>query len=400
MAIKILMPSLSPTMTTGNLVRWLKKEGDTIKSGSIIAEIETDKATMEVESIEDGVLGRIVIPEGSQNVPVGSLIALILEPGENIGNLSIEHDKPATTKTHNTPIKASFTNNDLIDKEKTNRIFASPLAKRLAANNDLDISKIQGSGPYGRIIKMDIESAILTHPKSFERNQDAYILKAHTNIRKIIASKLTESKQKIPHYYLTMECNVSQLLLLRANLNENMTLENKISVNDFIIKAAAKGLDEIQEVNASWTDEGIILYNNIDISVAVSSEHGLITPIIKNADHKSVINISREMKGLIDKAKNNKLKPEEFQGGGFTISNLGMYGIKNFTAIINPPQSAILAVGAAVKKPIVIEDKISISDIIEVTLSCDHRVIDGVLGAAFLKSFKKYIENPILLFVH
>jgi pyruvate dehydrogenase E2 component (dihydrolipoamide acetyltransferase) len=399
MAIKILMPSLSPTMITGNLVRWLKKEGETIKSGAVIAEIETDKATMEVESIEDGVMGKIIVPEGSQNVPVGSLIGLILEPGETLESLSIESDTPVI-KGQNTVIDTPSTINNSIDQEKADRVFASPLAKRLAASNGLDISKIDGSGPYGRIIKMDIESALSKKSKSFERNQDEYIIKKHTNIRKIIASKLTESKQEIPHYYLTIECNVSQLLLLRASLNEHMTLQSKISVNDFIIKAASQALYEVKDVNSSWSEEGVILYNNIDISVAVSSEHGLITPIIKNADHKSVINISSEMKELVDKAKKNKLKPEEFQGGGFTISNLGMYGIKHFTAIINPPQSAILAIGAAVKKPIVLGDKISISDIMDVTLSCDHRVIDGALSAEFLQSFKKYIENPILLFAN
>lgn len=396
MPIKILMPALSPTMTEGNLAKWLKKEGDKIKPGEVIAEVETDKATMEMEAVEEGILARILIPSGSQNVLINSVIAVVLEEGEGIEELdkmdltntplTKEPQSDIPKKLDITPIKE--------EKSKVNdRIFISPLAKRIATQNNVNISNLKGSGPHGRIIKSDVLNA-----KSEVRHQRDEIestIIPHTNVRKIIAKRLLESKQNVPHFYLSIECMLDKLLELREEMNHLGANNYKLSVNDFIIKASALAMLDVPEVNSSWSEDGMISYNNIDICVAVASPNGLITPVIKNADCKGMKSLSNEMKDLAAKARENKLKPEEFQGGGFTISNLGMFGIKNFSAIINPPQSCILAVGQGSKRPVVEGDEITIQTVMDVTLSCDHRVVDGAVGANFLASFKKYIENPI-----
>jgi pyruvate dehydrogenase E2 component (dihydrolipoamide acetyltransferase) len=405
MPIEILMPALSPTMTEGNLAKWLKKEGDKIKPGDVLAEIETDKATMEVESIDEGILGKIFIAGGSRDVPVNHLIALILEEGESLKDIENYVPKAAIVLTapKAAPViaaarieTASITNNET-------RIKASPLAKRIAENEKIDLKLINGTGPHGRIIKDDVlnNKATSIKPVTFPvlgRNMDEHIAIPNSNIRRVIAKRLLESKQNIPHFYLSIECNIDKLLQVRAEMNVDN--ENfKLSINDFVIKAVAMALRIIPEANASWTDDAIIQYSNVDISVAVAIEGGLITPIIQNADQKSMSIISNQMKSLAKRARENALKPEEFQGGGFSISNLGMYGIKQFNAIVNPPQSCILAIGASNKRAVVINDEIKIATIIDVSLSCDHRVVDGTVGANFMAIFKKFIENPVKMFV-
>ncbi|AFE52955.1 branched-chain alpha-keto acid dehydrogenase subunit E2 [Rickettsia prowazekii str. GvV257] len=408
MPIKILMPALSPTMREGNLARWLKKEGDKVNPGEVIAEIETDKATMEVESVDEGILAKIIIPQNSQNVPVNSLIAVLSEEGEdkadidsfiaqnNSVSLSLKTD--ATLKKSND----SITNIEGI-KHDSNKIFASPLAKRLAKIGDIRLENVQGSGPHGRIVKQDILSydSSTSSNKIVYRDTEEYRSVPNNNIRKIIAKRLLESKQTVPHFYLSIECNVDKLLDVREDINKSFSEDKvtKISVNDFIILAVAKALQEVPNANASWSEDAIRYYNNVDISVAVAIENGIVTPIVKDANKKNIIELSREMKTLIKKAKDNKLTPIEFQGGGFTISNLGMYGIKNFNAIINTPQSCIMGVGASTKRAIVKNDQIIIATIMDVTLSADHRVIDGAVSAEFLASFKRFIENPVLMLI-
>lgn len=413
MPIKILMPALSPTMTEGNLVRWLKKEGDKINPGEVIAEIETDKATMEVESVDEGTFAKIIIPQGSQHVPVNSLIAVLTEEGEELSeieefiakNNTNSHKKEEISKSIETVTSQTVKEeNVLIASDQNNlKIFASPLAKRLAKIQNVRLENIKGSGPHGRIIKQDVllhkgGSKILSN-KIVSRNTEEYRLVPNNNIRKIIAKRLLESKQTVPHFYLSIECNIDKLLDIREDINRSCgdNKSAKISINDFIILAVAKALQEVPNANASWGDDDIKYYNNVDISVAVAIENGLVTPIIRNANQKNIVELSNEMKELIKKARENKLIPEEFQGGGFTISNLGMYGIKNFNAIINPPQSCIMGVGSSSKRAIVKNDQISIATIMDVTLSADHRVVDGVVGAEFLAAFKRFIESPALL---
>ena len=427
MSIEILMPALSPTMTEGKLAKWLVKEGDQVNSGDIIAEIETDKATMELEAVDEGVIGEILVAEGTESVEVNKPIGILLEEGEDkikTKNKSKEAKKSWSTKK----IKKSSAKRDngLIEKEKrdkhsplstelnlsdplphSKRIFISPLARRIAESSNLDISSISGTGPGGRIIKNDVEgylnsiskSPIIKQTKESESysTERSFEVIQNSNIRKIIAKRLTEAKIEIPHFYLTIECNIDKLLNIRKELNENPSSDFKLSVNDFIIKASALALKKVPSVNASWAGEAIHQNNQVDISVAVATENGLITPIVKDADQKGLSEISTEMKTLAERARDNKLKPEEFQGGGFSISNLGMYGIKEFTAIINPPQSAILAVGAGIKKPAIINEELGIATIMNCTLSCDHRVIDGAVGAQFLSHFKPLIEEPLTL---
>ncbi len=417
MPIKILMPALSPTMTEGNLAKWLKKEGDKIEPGEVIAEIETDKATMEVEAVDEGILAKIVISQGSKDIAVNSLMAVLLEEGEKGDNLdefiskhtvaaSSAKKKEATTTTEVKEQQISKTTKVPVVAEKkplnsmvSGRIFASPLAKRIAAMENIDLTSIIGSGPRGRIVKADVLAAgqnkncIIRHPQE-------YRVVENNNIRHIIAKRLIESKQNVPHFYLSIECLMDNIVTARAEINTSFTDKlKKISVNDFVIMAVAKALKKVPEANASWSDEAIMYYNNVDVSVAVAIDNGLITPIIKNADQKDLLTISSEMKDLATRARENKLLPEEFQGGGFSISNLGMYGIKNFSAIINPPQSCILAVGASSKRAVVKDDQITMATVMDVTLSCDHRVVDGAVGAKFLAAFKKYIESPILMFI-
>lgn len=434
MPIKILMPALSPTMSEGNLAKWLIKEGDKIAPGQVIAEIETDKATMEVEAVDEGVIAKILVPAGTENVAVNSLIAVLLEEGEDAGALKEfelsanevaskevqtkqdpsllepRADNSNTGET-NSNSKSVSTPNANLASTATGRVFASPLAKRLASMENLDLACIKGSGPHGRIIKADVLNAAQNKGSAsfagtslrqeLVRNPEEYRLAPNSNVRKIIAKRLLESKQSIPHFYLSIECNIDKLLEARQDLNDiaGDDKAQKLSVNDFVILAVAKALRDVPEANASWDEAAIRYYNNVDVSVAVAIDGGLITPVIKNADQKSLALISKEMKDLAKRARENKLAPEEFQGGGFTISNLGMYNIKNFSAIINPPQSCILAVGQSSKRPIIVDDAVTIATIMDVTLSCDHRVVDGAVGARLLAAFKKYLEKPLLLFV-
>ena len=413
MPVKILMPALSPTMEHGNLAKWIKKEGDTISAGDVIAEIETDKATMEVEAVDEGVLAKIVVQEGAQEVAVNSLIAVLLEDGEdasviddfvskNNAIVSTQSTKLEVKTVLNVPTKPeSF----LSEKKEINigssgRIFASPLAKRVASNEGISLSSIVGTGPRGRIIKDDVLSSKNTK-RRVQRHSQEYNLVPNSNIRKIIAKRLVESKQTVPHFYLSIECVMDSVLEARAQVNASFggDKSKKLSVNDFVILATAKALGDVPEANASWGYEAIMMYNNIDVSVAVAIDGGLITPVIRNADQKEITKISSEMKDLAKRARENRLKPEEFQGGGFSVSNLGMYGIKNFNAIVNPPQGCILAVGASNKRAVVVNDKIEVRTIMDVNLSCDHRVVDGAIGALFLNAFKKYIESPVLMFI-
>ncbi len=422
MPIEILMPALSPTMKEGNLANWTKKEGDKIKAGEVIAEIETDKATMEVEAVDAGILAKIIVPAGSENVAVNSLIALIIEEGESLesvknyqikqpesnqlnqnqeaSKISVQNHNQANSSQENKP---SLIENSSISSaiDNSSKIKASPLAKRIAALEGISLSNIMGSGPHGRIIKNDVLSAAKSSKGSIRRDKEEYCLVPNNNMRKVIAKRLLESKLTVPHFYLSIECVMDSVLNVRAQINANFESDKdkRLSVNDFIILACGKALKEVPAANASWTDSAIMLYNNVDISVAVAIEGGLITPIIKNADQKDIVKISSEMKDLAKRARENALAPEEFQGGGFSISNLGMYGIKSFSAIVNPPQGCIMAVGMSSKRPVIIDDKVEIRTIMDVTLSCDHRVVDGAVGAEFLAAFKKYIEAPILMFV-
>ncbi len=447
MPIKILMPALSPTMEHGNLAKWIKKEGDKIEAGEVIAEIETDKATMEVEAVDEGTLAKIIVEEGASEVAVNSLIAVILEEGEDESALSdflvsdngaqnhdnIENDgndtsssaqesdaskqEPAADEVNAKDI-TSQTEQELASKTETNnsRIFASPLAKRLAKERNIDLSTITGSGPRGRIVKADLDNtktsinensemvvprsiSPTTNKQEISRNNDDYKLVKNSTMRKVIAKRLTESKQNVPHFYLSVECSMDALLDARVQINSSVGDDKtkRISVNDFIILASARALQEVPEANASWSEDAIKLYNNVDVSVAVAIEGGLITPIVKNAEQKNIKAISSEMKDLVNRAKAGTLKPEEYQGGGFSISNLGMYGVKSFQAIVNPPQGCILAVGASNKRAVIVDDKFVVKTMMDVNLSCDHRVIDGAVGAMFLKAFKKYIEAPVSL---
>jgi len=402
------MPALSPTMKEGNLAKWVKKEGDKIKAGEVIAEIETDKATMEVEAVDEGILGKILIAEGTENVAINSCIALILEEGEDKKSLENYAPKiitPVTAKEEKKIPKQVQDNNPLTTD---NKIKSSPLAKRIAKEEGISLAGISGSGPHGRIIKDDIlEFAKSAGSKTgtVRRNpQESYAIK-NNNIRKIIAKRLLESKQTIPHFYLSCEFKVDKLLELRTALNEaaehdeNGNPAYKISVNDLIIKATAMALKKAPQANSSWSDDAVLIYNNIDIAMAVAIDGGLITPIIRNTDQKTIQAISKETKELAKKARDGKLQPEEFQGGTFSISNLGMYGIDNFTAIVNPPQSCILAVSRSIEKPVVEHGQIKIAHMMNVTLSSDHRLVDGAIGAEFLKALRRYIEHPILMLI-
>ncbi len=415
MAIEILMPALSPTMKEGNLAKWLKKEGDSVESGEVIAEIETDKAIMEVEAIDDGILAKIVVSEGTKNVKVNDLIAIITEEGEDkdAAIAEIESKKPQTKEPQKQEeLKEEPTeekSEDIALEESSNgkRIFASPLARRIAAQEKIDISKVEGSGPRGRIVKYDIES-FLSQGNSPSVSQ-TYVPQADKEVpisgmRQVIADRLVESKQQVPHFYLDVECVVDKLLDFRADINssapldENGKPEFKISINDMLIKASALALNKNPKVNSAWYGDKIIQFGSVDISVAVAIEDGLMTPIVKNADRKNMIQISREVKELVKKAQSQRLKPEEYQGGSFSISNLGMYSIKSFYAIINPPQSCILSIGNTRETPMFDKNgNIVKKQVINVSLSCDHRVVDGATGAIFLNTLKEFIENPSLM---
>jgi pyruvate dehydrogenase E2 component (dihydrolipoamide acetyltransferase) len=432
MSTNILMPALSPTMTEGTLARWLKKEGDPVKAGDVIAEIETDKATMEVEAVDEGVLGKIIVPDGTEGVAVNAPIAVLLDEGEKLSDAPPPPAPPSSAPLPAAP-PAPAPAASLAPPSRGNgaaapgttpsggRIFVSPLARRMAAQAGLELALLTGTGPNGRIVKADIEAALEHAPTPSVAPAPVpaqpaaappaaakpatitapHRLIPHTTMRRVIARRLTESKQTIPHFYLSAEIALDALLKLRADLNARSPKEGptafKLSVNDLVIKAVAIAIARVPRVNASYTEEGIAEYDDIDISVAVAIPDGLITPIIRKADKKGLAAISNEMKDLAARAKSGKLKPEEFQGGGFSISNLGMYGIREFAAVINPPQAAILAVGAGEKRPVVKEGALAIATMMTVTLSVDHRVIDGALGAEWLSAFKAIVEDPLSL---
>ena len=414
MSIDILMPALSPTMEEGTLSKWLIKEGDQVVSGDLIAEIETDKATMEVESIEDGTVGKLLVQEGEEGIKVNSPIAILLFDGETISDHKKNDDVKEVKKEllkidlfeDEIPTTSKVTSIDdyedqVIDKKlNSKRIFATPLAKRLAKQKDIDLYLVSGSGPNGRILKSDIES-LNDRKENIIINNSIDIKKfeiiKNSMMRKTIADRLVKSKNEAPHFYLSIDCNIDELLKIRSSINSKSNDKYKISVNDMIIKAASASLLKVPHANASWESENTKYYNTTDISVAVAIEGGLITPIIKDVQLKGLKDISDDMKILAAKAKEGKLLPEEYIGGSFSISNLGMYGIKEFSAVINPPQGAILAVGAGEKRAIVINDSITIATMMTVTLSCDHRVVDGAVGAQYLSVFKEYIEDPSLM---
>ena len=436
MPIEILMPALSPTMTEGNLAKWLVKEGDKIKSGKVIAEIETDKATMEVEAVDEGIIGKILVADGAQAVKVNSVIALLLADGEDKKALDSWKPKdapaapvaataPAPSGAPATPAPAAPSTSlggapvyappvslasAPAPQMSGGKAFASPLAKRVAAQEGININQVQGTGPHGRVVRADVEDAKKrggTGRGVVFRNPNEYTPVANSMMRKVIAKRLTESKQWVPHFYLSIDLELDALLEVRKQLNgeaERLAGKEgkpayKLSVNDMVIKATALAMKQVPDSNAMWTDEAILRFNNVDISVAVAIDGGLITPIVRNADQKSLIEISGEMKELAKKAKEGKLKPEEFQGGGLSISNLGMFGIKNFSAIVNPPQGCILAVGAGEERVVVRGGAQVIRNMMDVTLSVDHRVVDGAVGATFLQAFKRYIEAPALMLV-
>ena len=457
MPINILMPALSPTMVKGNLAKWLKKEGDKVKSGDIIAEIETDKATMEVEAVDEGTIAKIVVAEGTADVPVNQVIAVLAGEGEDVkaaaagASSAAPAPKPqaaAAPKTEAPKTEApkadapkpasSAASAAAAPKPQTaapqtspsgDRVFASPLARRLAKEAGIEVSRIQGSGPHGRIIARDVEgaksgkgmkpagapSATPSAPAIAPSMSDAqvralfeegsYEVVPHDGMRRTIAQRLTQSMQTIPHFYLTMDCNIGKLLAAREEINAAAPKDKdgkpvyKLSVNDFVLKALALALQRIPDANVSWTEGGMLKHKHSDVGVAVAIPHGLITPIIRHAESKSLSTISNEMKDFAARARARKLKPNEYQGGTTAVSNLGMYGIKDFTAVINPPHATILAVGAGEERAIVKNGKIEIAHIMSVTLSCDHRAVDGALGAELIGAFKALIENPVMMVV-
>ncbi|MGR3291997.1 MAG: pyruvate dehydrogenase complex dihydrolipoamide acetyltransferase [Paracoccaceae bacterium] len=428
MPIEIQMPALSPTMEEGTLAKWLVKEGDTVSSGDLLAEIETDKATMEFEAVDEGVIGKILVAEGSEGVKVNTVIAILLEDGETADDIgaapaaapaaSAAPDAPAATDTAATPAPATPLAAD------GTRIFASPLARRIAADKGLDLANIAGTGPRGRIVKADVETAtaapaaaptaaapaspaaaatMATGPTTeavLKMYQDRdYEEIALDGMRKIIAARLTEAKQTIPHFYLRRDIHLDALLSFRATLNKQLQARGvKLSVNDFIIKACALALQDVPAANAVWAGDRILQMKNSDVAVAVAIEGGLFTPVLRDSETKTLSTLSAEMKDLAARARKRKLAPHEYQGGSFAISNLGMMGIDNFDAVINPPHGSILAVGAGIKKPIVGQDgELAVATVMSVTLSVDHRVIDGAIGAEFLKAIKAHLENPIAM---
>jgi pyruvate dehydrogenase E2 component (dihydrolipoyllysine-residue acetyltransferase) len=454
---QILMPALSPTMEEGKLAKWLVKEGDTVKSGDILAEIETDKATMEFEAVDEGRIGKLLVPEGAEGVKVNAPIATLIEEGETpdiasamqsiksavssqASAVAAKSQPSAVAKPPSLPQKepprgdavaslatppiAPVTRQPATSPARGNggaRVFASPLARRIAQQKGIDLSALSGSGPRGRIVKADVETAKpgtkpaiapttraeplasaslpgiapIPDARAFFKADD-YEEIPHDSMRKAIARRLTSAKTLIPHFYLTIDCRIDNLMATRARLNESAPKENayKLSVNDFVVKSCALALMRVPEVNASWTDTAILRHKHADIGVAVALDFGLITPIIFRAEEKGLAVISNEVKSLAERARAKKLKPQEFEGGSFAISNLGMFGVKDFTAVINPPHAAILAVGAGEKRAVVSGDKVAIATVMSVTMSCDHRVIDGATGARFLQSFKQFVEEP------
>ena len=459
MPINILMPALSPTMEKGNLAKWLKKEGDKVKSGDVIAEIETDKATMEVEAVDEGTLARIVVPEGTQDVPVNELIAVLAGDGEDVkaAGASAGSAKPAAAPAKAEAPKEEAPKQDAKKEQAPapqakpadapkpaaapapqaaaaasqanghGRIFSSPLARRLAKDAGIEIGRINGSGPHGRIIARDVEEAKsgkgLKAPAAAPSGAPAiapamsdkqilalfeegsYEVVPHDGMRRTIAQRLTAATQSIPTFYLTIDCDIGRLLDAREQINAAAPKDKekkplyKLSVNDFVIKALAVALQQVPNCNVSWTEAGMLKHKHSDVGVAVAMPGGLITPIIRNAESKSLSTISNEMKDLAARARTRKLKPQEYQGGTSSVSNLGMFGISHFTAVINPPQSTILAVGASEERAVVRNGKVEAAHIMSATLSCDHRAIDGALGAELIGAFKRLVENPVMMMV-
>jgi len=441
MSTQILMPALSPTMEEGKLARWLVKEGDTVKSGDILAEIETDKATMEFEAVDEGRIGKILVPEGSEGVKVNAPIAVLLGEGEKAGDVDIsaamkdigaavkaEAPKAEAPKTApKAPAKAEAPKVETPKAAPTpvaaasgNRIFASPLARRIAATKGIDLAALAGSGPRGRIVKADVDNATpgakpagaavapkaeavaagmavapLPDAKLFYKAGE-YEEIPHDSMRKAIARRLTSAKTLIPHYYLSVDCDLTALMATREALNAaaGKNAAYKLSVNDFVMKASAMALMKHPDVNASWTETSILRHKHADVGVAVALDFGLITPIIFKAETKGLAEISNEVKALAARAKEKKLKPQEYEGGSFSVSNMGMFGIKSFTSIINPPQSCIIAVGAGEERAVVKNGKVEVATMMTITMSCDHRVVDGATGARFLKTLKQFIEEP------
>ncbi len=458
MPINITMPALSPTMEEGNLAKWLVKEGDRVKSGDVIAEIETDKATMEVEAVDEGIVAKLVVPAGAQGVKVNSVIAILAADGEDAGAASafplagkVDAQRPDGGGAESAlPARSSATPSPLVSSppppsvgsadtspargEAGARTFASPLARRIAKDAGVDVAKVTGSGPKGRVVKADVEAAIsggtgkataaapastaaapAAAPKGMSDDQvlklfaeGSYELVAHDGMRKTIAKRLQESKQTIPHFYVSVDCELDALLALRTQLNAGAPVTKtekgdvpayKISVNDMVIKAMALSLRDVPNANVSWTDTNMVKHKHADVGVAVSIPGGLITPIIRSAELKTLSAISLEMKDLGARAKGRKLKPEEYQGGTTAISNMGMMGVKNFAAVVNPPHATILAVGAGEERVVVKKGAMVIANVMTVTLSTDHRAVDGALGAELLGAFKRYIENPLSMLV-
>ena len=422
MPINIQMPALSPTMEEGTLTKWLIKEGDTVESGDIMAEIETDKATMEFEAVDEGIIGKIIIPEGTTGVKVNEIIAILLEDGEDASSIEIQEDIKLKNNTND---EVNVTNAEIkeikADVIKSNssadRVFATPLARRIAKSKDLDLNSISGSGPYGRIVKADVEVSISLPSKDTVTTTMAKSASSETvkslykervfieveldGMRKVIANRLTEAKQTIPHFYLRKSVNLDKLLKIRTEMNEGLADKGtKISVNDFIIKASSLALQDVPKANVVWAEDRILQMKASDVAVAVSVEGGLFTPVIFDSENKSLSSLSSEIKDLASRARDRKLLPSEYQGGSFAISNLGMMGVESFDAVINPPHGSILAVGAGVKKPIVLDDgSVSVATIMSLTLSVDHRAIDGALGAEFLSKITQYLENPLTMLV-
>ncbi len=441
MPIDILMPALSPTMEEGNLAKWLVKEGDTVKSGDVIAEIETDKATMEVEAVDEGTVAKIVVPAGTEGVKVNSLIAVLAGEGEDasaaakapIAATPAPAAPPAAPAVAAPPASVSAPAPAL--SEKGARVFATPLARRIAADSGIDLGALAGSGPKGRIVKADVlnakdkgvapapkaaagtpasaPSAPAPKPMSDDAvlklfDEGSYDLVPHDNMRKVIARRLVEAKSTIPHFYLTVDCELDALLALRTQLNDAAPVKKtekgevptyKLSVNDMIIKALALALRDVPDANVSWTEAAMVKHHHCDVGVAVSIPGGLITPVVRRAEEKSLSAISNEMKDMAARAKARKLKPEEYQGGSSAVSNLGMMGVKNFAAVINPPHATILAVGAGEQRAVVKSGELKVATVMTVTLSTDHRCVDGALGAELLAAFRRYIENPLGMLV-
>jgi pyruvate dehydrogenase E2 component (dihydrolipoamide acetyltransferase) len=456
MPINILMPALSPTMEKGNLAKWLKKEGDKVQSGDVIAEIETDKATMEVEAVDEGTIAKILVPEGTQDVPVNNVIAVLAGDGEDVkaaasggGAAKAEPRADAKSETRVETKAGSGAATRTSDASSSapapkpassgtqaasapsangpDRIFSSPLARRLAKEAGIELSRIEGSGPHGRVVARDVEQAksgkglkapaaapagaptiapAMSDKQILSLFEDgSYEIVPHDNMRRTIAQRLTASIQTIPHFYLTMDCDIGRLLAAREDINASAPKDKekkplyKLSVNDFVIKAMAIALQRVPNANVSWTESGMLKHKHSDIGVAVAMPGGLITPIIRKAETKTLSAISSEMKDFAIRARARKLKPEEYQGGTTAVSNLGMYGIKDFTAVINPPHATILAVGASEERAVVRNGRIEAAHIMSVTLSCDHRAVDGALGAELIGAFRTLIENPVMMVV-